>query len=270
MRRTPPSKSLSKKGLYAPLSAYKNDTSSDSAKSKAPSSLRDSALIEFLVKVGQQRNRQGSLTGGKNNGGRPASQNEIDECIRQRALTLVGGGINASISVPRDRQRISTLQVSKSSHSARRRKFQACDVAKEASSSHNTWKTLQKTNQIWVGYVHKCLRDDGMNSKPFDESALKAVFATLVTSVELVGAFVSIERCNSQRNLVSTRGYLVGETAATWKIAVLPRQKKQKPKERFCISVSVPKEGTSVSVYLPFGHTTTNAPVLSHDGHKGY
>ena len=101
-------KTLSKKGLYAPLSVYGRDDvdvinvdgeASKAAKSrKLPSSLKDGALIDFLFQVRKEHNRKANMSVGKNSGCKPVSQNEGNDRIRMWALTLIGGSINTSIS----------------------------------------------------------------------------------------------------------------------------------------------------------------------------
>jgi hypothetical protein len=71
---------------------------SASKASKLPSSLNDDALIDFLFQVGKERNRKVNMLVGKNSGCKPVSQNEVNDRIRMWALTLIGGGINTSIS----------------------------------------------------------------------------------------------------------------------------------------------------------------------------
>ena len=88
-------KTLSKKGLYAPLSVYGRDDvdvinvdgeASKAAKSrKLPSSLKDGALIDFLFQVRKEHNRKANMSVGKNSGCKPILQNEVNDRIRMRA-----------------------------------------------------------------------------------------------------------------------------------------------------------------------------------------
>ena len=117
-------KSLSKNLLYAPLEAYhkaacfqavggdSDYSTSDSnfhpsqymsLKSSIPKSLQESSLVSLFHSISCNYHRNRAMANdAKNNGSRPLGLSDIEERIRQRAVTLVSGGINSSIKISND------------------------------------------------------------------------------------------------------------------------------------------------------------------------
>jgi len=100
---------LSKNLLYAPLTAYHKAAAATCVDDKdgidgrlnyhKKKSFKESSLVSFLhsVSCDYHRTRRSTVNDAKNNGSRPLGLADIEDRIRQRAVTLIGGGINSSI-----------------------------------------------------------------------------------------------------------------------------------------------------------------------------
>jgi hypothetical protein len=220
-------KTLSKKGLYAPLSVYGRDDvdvinvdgeASKAAKSrKLPSSLKDGALIDFLFQVGKEHNRKANMLVGKNNGCKPVSQNEVNDRIRMRALTLIGGGINTSISASGSggskRKRVSAVPLPPQyCNMSNRKQKQICGKTKYAhkvagkagagaddgtvTTRMHTWDKLEEINSKWNDYVRRFLQDEDVDLpdlKSMSSMGARSLINTLsriVSRAEMVGSYV--------------------------------------------------------------------------------
>jgi hypothetical protein len=228
------SKTLSKAGLYAPLSAF--DSISTKPK-KVPSSLKDGALIDFLFCLGQDYNRKSSIRVGKNNGCKPVSHNEISHRIRQRALTLVGGGINTAIAPHRSK-------VLNSYRFKRKKKKRPHEKRRLTTAEVPAWDTLEQVNRIWnTEYLPRLLVDQAIVSCDKAKGSVEELFST--GKVEFVGSQVRISACKSHASYIDKAGYLIGDTTKTWRIATVCKGKKH-------IKVLVaPKSGTGIEIILP-------------------
>ena len=105
--------------------------------------------------------------------------------------------------------------------------------------------TLLKLNEIWNSYISQLL---GLEQNP-DNGTMPSLLAVagsnrqrrstaelsaLLSSAELVGGFVRIDRCDASRAYMGREGIVVDSTANAWRIA-LPRpviEKKKKEKEK--------------------------------------
>lgn len=235
---------LSKVGLYAPLSVSRsdNDTNPLSKPRKLASVLKDGALIDFLVQVGINHNRKATISVGKNNGSKPLSQNEVNDRVRMKAVTLVGGGINTSISGAPKKRKASILPRSQVSNTKRKR---ACFVSdKHELCEPPAWATLEKVNSTWNDYIVRFLQEEGIDLESANVRSLTRCLSKVLPRLEIVGSFVSIVECQAHKQFVSKEGYIVGETLNTWRLATLPRKiDGNKPDKRFCTVLTVPKGG---------------------------
>jgi RNase P/RNase MRP subunit p29 len=119
---------LSRTSLYTPLSFYTsqraNNNNNNNKKQNIPKYVQESALVDFMASTvstayhlssdgrnnsnnSNQKVDDGSVTvlsvkHARNTGNRPLNVGEFNSRIRQRALTLVGGGYNASVVVNGD------------------------------------------------------------------------------------------------------------------------------------------------------------------------
>jgi hypothetical protein len=92
---------LSRTSLYTPLSFYtsqKQSAGNNNNKKQIPKSVQDASLVEFMgtsvSTAYHYHNFQAKHA--RNTGNRPLTVAEINGRIRQRALTLVGGGYNSN------------------------------------------------------------------------------------------------------------------------------------------------------------------------------
>mmetsp|Transcript_18879 Transcript_18879/g.39698 ORF Transcript_18879/g.39698 Transcript_18879/m.39698 type:complete len:420 (+) Transcript_18879:159-1418(+) len=278
-------KSLSKNLLYTPLVAYKkvlvsaeenfDDGSSTSAntdyhpshymmnKSSVPKALQESSLMSILhsISCDYHRNRAG-VNDAKNNGSRPLSLSDVEEKIRQRAVTLIGGGVNTSISINKKPLR---------SKKRRQRSWEEKKdvLEKFASSSEATTESgdvisfLQRLNAAWNEYIWKLLsKDKSFNeSQSMAGSSLKEIQGQLVSltrtvigtkkknhsssgstrrekegiacgTFELIGSHIQIKSCNSHRSWIGRFGVVIGETKNTYRIAGFACRKNKKKAKR--------------------------------------
>ena len=94
-------------------------------------------------------------------------------------------------------------------------------------------ETLLKLNDMWNGYICKLL---GLEPNPDDGTTPRrstAELSALLSSAELIGAFVRIDKCDASRAYVGREGIVVDSTVNAWRIA-LPRpvvEKKRKGKK---------------------------------------
>jgi len=80
--------------------------------------------------------------------------------------------------------------------------------------------TLFGLNKMWNTYIRLLLRDHiPLESKNFKPSEI----ASLLSSAELVGAFVNIRHCVSHASYCGMSGFIVDISANTWRVAVLPK-----------------------------------------------
>lgn len=110
---------LSRTSLYTPLSSYTsqqraNTNNNNNKKQKQPNiakNVQESSLADFIAttvssayhlsSAGRNSNQKAtvlSVKHARNTGNRPLNVGEINSRIRQRALTLVGGGYNADVN----------------------------------------------------------------------------------------------------------------------------------------------------------------------------
>ena len=286
-------KSLSKNLLYTPLVAYKkilvsaeenfDDGGSSMSvntdyhpshyminKSSVPKSLQESSLMSILhsISCDYHRNRAG-VNDAKNNGSRPLSLSDVEEKIRQRAVTLIGGGINTSIPVNKKALR---------SKKRRQRSWEEKKdvLEKFASSSEATTESgdvisfLQRLNAAWNEYIWKLLSKD----KTFNESQSVAEFSlkeikgrlvsltrtgigtkkknhsssgstrrekegTVCRPFELIGSHIQIKSCNSHRAWIGRFGVVIGETKNTYRIAGFACRKNKKAKRNKSVTDKV-------------------------------
>ena len=261
-RNVDPTASLTKTGLYAPLSVFSKDEDDTATRSSKPrklaSFLKDGALVDFLVQVGINQNRKATILVGKNNGSKPLSQNEVNDRVRTKALTLVGGGINTSISGNAKKVKASSLLPQ--NQAANNKRKRTCYVSKLSGQlDSHTWDTLENVNKKWNEYVVRFLKEEGIDLGSKNVRLLKRRISQAVSHTEIVGAFVSIVECRAHPHLVRKEGFLVGGTSNTWRLATLPMNTAmQKPDTRLCTVLTVPKGGSVLALSVCF-HSDENS-----------
>ena len=220
---------LSRNALYAPLVAYEQQNVDPSAymtlrKSGIPVSLRESSLIEFLQSVTA------------NNGSKSLSLQEVEERIKQRALTLVGGGINSSLSKQKPRQERRTSL----SNRKRKRILQSrASTSSGAPKENDTFQRLLTINEKWNDYVRKLVHD--VDSCPLD--SMERRLSSRLFNMELAGAFVRITECSAHKAWVGKEGIVLGTTANTWRLVVVAAGNHQRLRK----VLVVPKRGSQLS-----------------------
>ncbi|KAG7343415.1 hypothetical protein IV203_021360 [Nitzschia inconspicua] len=300
-------KSLSKNLLYTPLEAYFQhdaDVASSTIKessaktvsssqqqqqrqttvvvhpsqylnqlSSVPKSLHESSLASFLQSISQDYHRNRATPHDpKNNASRPLSVKDVDDRIKQRAVTLVSGGINASIAMHR---RPKTTK--------KRRRQQSweqvegnCKLWTDQYSNGealNDITFLRTMNTSWNEYIWDVLNipisiddlDDNKNIQRVQQR-LNSCLMMASSDLELVGAHIKIASCDSHKSWTGRLGVLIGETTNTYRMAGLAttwtKNAKSKKEENIdhpsshakgmSITVLViPKQGTSLILLLP-------------------
>jgi len=275
---TDDSKTLSRNALYTPLRAYEQDqidpnTYMGTLKS-IPISLKESSLSSFMHRVSEDYHRNRAKgPDPKNNGSRPISVSDMEDRLRQRAVTLVGGGINSSMITSKKGQ---SRQTKDRKRPRREWKEVEAKLKRNNPTSMDVITFLRSTNDRWNNYIHQVLQigsNKVQNPKLPDEMDLRVIKAKLIAvrdDIELSGARVRIDSCRSKRHLVNVHGLLVSETKNTWSIAIpkRPQGKKRKRSEAHDDDgtgtvkdssgttdsvdiVLVPKDGSSLDIIIP-------------------
>ena len=230
-------KTLSKSSLYAPLAAYEQDSVLPSQyltnKKRVPESVKESSMVELLVQVSQDINQHRSITIGKNNGSKALSQSEVDARIRQRGLTLVGGGINND-RIRREKRAKDSINIS---NRTRKRVLKASQKQSSFPFHLSHVNSIAALHEMWNDYFNELLPKGVVN--PSITTPLSLHLAPMMDQVELVGAYATITSCKGHNQMVGKEGYVVGMTANTWKMIQLAKTKREH--DKFLI---VPKEGS--------------------------
>ena len=258
---------LSKNVIYAPLSSY-TDTPPTPVSKETPeqSSLLDdptnskTRLYSVLINISK-----------KYHGHVPSKvlrENMLDARLMQRALTLVGGGINNSLNATnknnRKRKREHAL-----SNNNRKKKQQQHVLAnpsnsndeKEFTPTNNkkngiynlprtleTQEVLSTINKMWNDHVQRNI----INWNCYDIKQL----STKLANIEVGGAYMRIVSSNNiHPKLIGQNGIILEESKNTWMIALTDyycnttASKKKKYDEEIQV-IRVPKVGTSLAFRL--------------------
>jgi RNase P/RNase MRP subunit p29 len=288
-------KTLSKNALYTPLAAYEQtqvdpSTYMTTQISTIPKSLKEHSLSVFLQKVSFEYHRnRATASDPKNNGSRPLSVGDIDDRIKRRAVTLIGGGVNSSMT---------SKQIKSETKSRKRPRREWNDVKSSLRRKHpgrtrsdndDSIQFLRQLNSSWNDYM-AAASILGLNSSSSSSSssiwdddlmAIKARFALARRAqIELVGAHVKVATCPQKKNLVGTLGVLVGETKNTWSVVRLcpSREDMKDPKDagkpplklendkpvrtsgkHHTELVTIPKRGSSLVLMIPITPSLSDA-----------
>ena len=176
-------------------------------------------------------------TGDANGGGgadggpdQPASRHVVDVSRAQRRRRRRGRGhrIRGSISNSERKRReleggettveSAAMQAEDKGDGSRKRK---------RSNGAHGHDTLLRLTDMWNAYISKLLgleQDaDGAPTTSSRKSIWKrsaAEMSALLSTAELIGAFVKIDRCDASRSYVGKEGVVVDSTANTWRIAI--------------------------------------------------
>jgi len=242
-------KTLSKRLLYLPLAAYddaattRQDTTDVASyldqRNSLPNGVMENALVTYWHRIGVEYHRNlASTKDPKSNGHKPVSLAEMEDTIRSRSITILGGGINASLGGS-NKKSSSVTAGSRAEKGTRKRKRKSQSILQFQTKDEDGRMSafLHQMNDLWNEYMHKLLKlppvpssnDDDNNNKYTEEyNALMedVQFWSHITScvhhesAQLVGARVKIKACRSCPIRIGTIGFLVGTTRNTWNIMV--------------------------------------------------
>ena len=266
-------KTLSKNLMYAPLVAYQKSaigaSDEDTKKSSpthpsqymlyrktVPTSLRESSLSSTLhfVSCDYHRNRA-TVNDAKNNGSRPLGLSEMEDRIRQKAVTLVGGGVNSSIPFTKTTTRSKKRRHRSWEEAEQRLKKSSLEKVLSGSEPDHVVSFLKKLNSVWNEYAWKLLTNDKTKTErrwlsEDDLNAMEFRLGVLVSKkkrsstggsnsssfnradskdgqIDLIGAHVKIDSSNAHTSWVGRFGVLIGETTNTYRVASYARRQKQ-------------------------------------------
>lgn len=262
-------KTLSRNEIYSPLEAYEQTqvppSSYIASLSSLPKSLHESSLVSFLQNSSFEYHRkQAKAEDPKNNGSRPTSIADVEEKIRQRAVTVIGGGVTSSLPSNKDTQQRKRRQKRKRKTWEEMEKIlqdQNQTSGENSASKINSIQFLRQMNAFWNQYMSNILHLDGTL---MEESKLSAIFVSSRNDIELIGAHVRISQCSQKRSLKGRLGVLIGESSNTWQIAMDQRKggkssKKEQSKSQVeepldqsgVDTLIVPKRGSTLSIIVP-------------------
>jgi RNase P/RNase MRP subunit p29 len=198
---------------------------------------------------------------------KPLSTQVIDERIRQRALTLVGGGINSSMTSTGGKQnnkrRRHYEELSNRQKQKRFQQIQAKDLSRSKQEDEKAFDTLLKVNRKWNDYVRKLARLDQLLQ---DEDPIKTVSLRLA-QLELVGAFVKLITCQAHKEWVGKEGMIVETTTNTWRLAIMKVSDMQTQKQQPKVLV-VPKKGSRLMFQLTIGEGRSPLCIVIRGEHE--
>jgi hypothetical protein len=283
---------LSRSSVYASLKSLDaSDKTSASSMTRIPKSVQDESFISFYETISNDYHRKFPRLDGKNTSGRPLSASEISGRIRQRALTLVGGGFNAKNVVSANSRtamkkalhtdnllsrgnhpssNLSGLHRKRKRTNLWRRMSVNCsnsfddNCTKDQIGRHDK-QFLMRMNDEWNAYMRNRLTlDSSVEGSLIDRTLLQTQIATLTKQdlIEWVGALVQIKECiknpKSKERLVDMKGILISHTAFCWKIIPI----------RYKEETSKPKIDPSGSSNM-HSHATEGSFMENHDCHHG-
>jgi hypothetical protein len=213
-------KTLSKNALYAPLIAYDQSNIEPAnylaTKSSIPKSLQENYLIQFWRTASVDYHRQSSSAkDAKNGGSRPLFIPEIDDRVRQRAVTLLGGGIQSTVTTHPNSHR---ERKSRKERTRRRINAESAFPSKQGIDFQDNLRYLRRLNASWNEYIMKVLEIDTTSD---DEFTTIAPPACDMSKLDLVGSHVRVRTCTQDAKLVGQSGVLVCVSKNTWKVAIL-------------------------------------------------
>jgi hypothetical protein len=261
-------KTLSKNALYAPLIAYDQSNIEPAnylaTKSSIPKSLQENSLIQFWRIASVDYHRQSSSAkDAKNGGSRALFIPEIDDRVRQRAVTLLGQStVTTHPNSPRER---------KSRKERKRRRINAASAfaSKQGIDFQADLHYLRRLNASWNEYIMLVLEIDTTSDDEFTTIARPVCD---MSKLDLVGSHLQVATCTQIAKLVGQAGVLVGVAKNIWKIAILRARFARRPSEEKSTNgrsdpsigtvlhpeiqiLMVPKRGSSLMLMIPAGNS---------------
>jgi hypothetical protein len=229
-------KTLSRASLYASLESYTQKDPALYMRQQAVSATKQElALVEFFATVSESYNKTLQHKHSKNTACRPLSSREMNDRLKQRALTLVGGGINTTTNVTTKSKMDQDRTLAPTSKRRRETKrILRSEWGGEQVVQQQTF--LMNLNRMWNEYIWQLLEHDGR------DFAFR--FSELSSQVEWVGARVVIEECHQHPTWRGRGGYLIAQTKNTWQVVELKGTTCSGilviPKLKTCLKVSLP------------------------------
>ena len=168
--------------------------------------------------------------GGADGGDQPLSRHMVDvsRAQRRRRRKDRGHRVRGSISnSERERRELARGEVEST--------FIRAEVGgnanrkrKRSTTTLHDQDVLLRLNDMWNAYMSKLLgleqNDDDTTTtsskKPIRKRRSAAELSALLSTAELIGAFVKIDRCDASKSYVGKEGIVVDSTANTWRIAI--------------------------------------------------
>ncbi|CAB9496343.1 expressed unknown protein [Seminavis robusta] len=246
-------KTLSRREIYLPMVAYDaaaqgkfdNPHAYMESSKKLPNSVHEKNFVEFWHRIGVEYHRhRARVHEPKNSGNKPLTLADMEEKIRQRALTLVGGGINtdwaatgsntARGSSSKAKQTATTTilhpKLQKAKQQRRNRNRHIIQSAMHfATDDPRVGRFLVQLNTMWNDYMHRLLGlPQKATIKELEEVVCRSniTFWSRVTSnltkekAQFVGAKVHIKSCTQHAHWKGRIGFLVRQTTNSWQLMV--------------------------------------------------
>lgn len=289
------SKTLSKRSVYLPLVAFEHKVDGQynpdaylATCKRLPTSVQEKALVDFWHKVGVDYHRNATVKDARNNGNKPISLSDMEERIRSRAMTLIGGGINTSwdntttsaVSSRATKSSPNDPKLSRKQQLAHKRQRKSKHLMHFATSDESGEMSgfLSGLNGLWNEYMVKLLQlpssTTGSNRTLVDyqkftrdAKAWSHVTAAVThETAQLVGARVKIKTCRHSPSWIGRIGYMVGKTKNAWNVMVEgPLSKRRRRSSKLADagngkeegevvgwrSLVVPKKGSELTLLIP-------------------
>jgi hypothetical protein len=262
---------LSRSSLYTSMAAYNNTKGIDPSEYMrnqlaTPKSIQESTLTEMWRQVsadfhrgtpssasslGVRLGRGGGGGGGaksigtfSNHGARPVTAQDIDETLRHRAITLVGGGFHKKPS-----KTVTTSARQRSKRTTTGKNSFRSSVVVPADVYQSQMAFLRRLHRVWIQHAWEVL--DGSSA-----AIVQQRLSTLPSrnSMEWIGSRVRIDECAAQPSRIGRVGVLVAHTTNTWRVVPVPDDFDR------CVDAAttvrlrtfvLPKASTTLSVLLP-------------------
>ncbi len=261
-------KMLSRAALYTSLAAYNQAQLDPQAFMRRQSSkaVHESSLMQFLQTVSavtcgypsqqqqqQPKNKAKLFTSHQ----RPLNQQEVSDRLREKALTLVGGGINTAVTSSaekRSRKRRRTTSLQSTSKKSKAGKIPMAFWENQPTILASQLEFVDTLNQEWNKYIRRLIRS--VEERPPDVPTISSRIKQLATTIEWIGAKVYVQKCPQHLHYENKSGILIGETSCTWRVVDLSYSKDESeeaevsPRQQIRILV-IPKQRSTLAVLIP-------------------
>jgi hypothetical protein len=265
---------LSRTSLYTSMAAYNNTKGVEPSEHmrnqlSTPKSIQESTLTEMWRQVSAdfhrgttaassssaavRRGRGGgaqSIGTFSNHGARPVTSQDIEETLRHRAITLVGGGFHKKPPKP-----LASSASRRPKRTTTGKNLIRSSVVVPADVYQSQMVFLLRLHRAWIQHAWEIL--DGTSA-----ATVQRRLASLPNqnSMEWIGSRVRIDECGAQPSRIGRVGIFVAHTANTWRVVPVPDdfekptdtfEKNDEPTTVRLQTFVLPKEATTLSVLLP-------------------